>query len=60
MAGEDDDKTEDATEKKQRDALEKGNSPISREASIFASIIGMLVVMSFLAREGAIRIATTL
>jgi flagellar biosynthetic protein FlhB len=40
-------KTEEATEKKVRDAVEKGNVPFSREAATLASLLGMLVVSSF-------------
>jgi len=42
-----DSKTEVATEKKVRDALEKGNIPFSREAPMFASFVGILIVMGF-------------
>ncbi|MGO4707433.1 flagellar biosynthesis protein FlhB [Microvirga sp. 2MCAF38] len=44
-------KTEAATDKKVRDAIEKGNIPFSKEAPIFASIIGMLIVLSFVATQ---------
>src|SRR5258705_2404326 len=40
-------KTEEATEKKIRDAVEKGNVPFSREAATLSSLLGMLVVASF-------------
>jgi len=40
-------KTEEATEKKLRDAVEKGNVPFSKEAAALASLLGMLVVTSF-------------
>ena len=60
MADNDDSKTEEASEKKLREALEKGNTPVSREAGTFASIIGILVVMGFLVREGAMRFSATL
>ena len=53
-------KTEEATEKKLRDAIEKGNIPVSREASIFASIAGMMVVAAFFLNEGFTRLAFTL
>lgn len=44
MSGDDDkeSKTEQATEKKIRDALDKGNVPVSREAAMLGSLIGML------------------
>ena len=41
-------KTEEATEKKVRDSLEKGKIPVSREASVFSSMIALLIVLSFL------------
>jgi flagellar biosynthetic protein FlhB len=44
-------KTEAATDKKIRDAIEKGNVPSSREAPIFASIVGMLIILAFLTRQ---------
>lgn len=44
-------KTEAATEKKIRDAIEKGNVPFSREAPMFASILGILVVIAFFTRN---------
>lgn len=39
-------RTEAPTERRIRDAIEKGNVPLSREASTFASLVGMLVVAS--------------
>ena len=42
-----DSKTEEATEKKIRDAVEKGNVPFSREAATLASLLGMIVIDSF-------------
>jgi flagellar biosynthetic protein FlhB len=44
-------KTEAATDKKIRDAIEKGNVPSSREAPIFASIVGMLIILTFLTKQ---------
>ncbi|MGE3066417.1 MAG: flagellar biosynthesis protein FlhB [Hyphomicrobiaceae bacterium] len=41
-------KTEEATEKKRRDAIEKGNVPFSREAATLASLAALLVVTAFL------------
>ena len=40
-------KTEDASEKKKSDAIEKGNVPFSREATLFASLLGVLAVLVF-------------
>lgn len=48
MAEDKDSKTEAPTEKKIADAIEKGNVPSSREAPIFASFLGILLVLSFL------------
>ncbi|WP_243374142.1 flagellar biosynthesis protein FlhB [Microvirga solisilvae] len=44
-------KTEAPSDKKVRDALEKGNIPFSREAPMFASILGILLVLTFAARN---------
>ncbi len=41
-------KTEEPTEKKIADAVEKGNVPRSRELSVFASLLGVLVAAAFL------------
>ena len=41
-------KTEEPTERRVRDAVEKGNVPVSREASIFASLAGILIVAAVL------------
>jgi flagellar biosynthetic protein FlhB len=41
-------KTENATEKKIHDAIEKGNVPHSREAPMFASLAGILLILVFL------------
>jgi flagellar biosynthetic protein FlhB len=47
--GEDkDSKTEEPTEKKIADAVEKGNVPASREAAVFASLLGILIALGFL------------
>jgi flagellar biosynthetic protein FlhB len=42
-----DSKTEEPTERRIREATEKGNIPISREAPIFASMVGILAIASF-------------
>ncbi|KQO63967.1 flagellar biosynthesis protein FlhB [Methylobacterium sp. Leaf88] len=44
-------KTEAATERKIREAVEKGNVPFSREAPIFASILGLFIALSFVVRD---------
>ena len=59
--GEDkDSKTEDPTEKKIRDAVDKGNVPFSREVPIFASTLGMLVFLVFFLPSSAGRFTETL
>jgi flagellar biosynthetic protein FlhB len=46
-----DSKTEEATEKKIRDALEKGQVPFSKEAPLFASIMAFLIFTLFFAYD---------
>jgi flagellar biosynthesis protein FlhB len=53
-------KTEEPTEKKIRDALEEGKIPVSREASIFASMAALMVILAFLIGEGVQQLALTL
>ena len=53
-------KTEEATEKKIRDSVEKGKIPVSREASIFASMIALLLILSFLTVDGVRNFTSTL
>jgi flagellar biosynthetic protein FlhB len=63
MADEETDKesqTEEATEKRIRSALEEGNVPVSREASILASIAAALLVAVFVLTNGVARIVTAL
>ncbi|WP_376985132.1 flagellar biosynthesis protein FlhB [Bosea sp. R86505] len=50
-------KTEEASEKKVRDAVERGNTPSSKEAPIFASIAATLIAGVFLMRDGAAAMA---
>lgn len=50
-------KTEEPSEKKIQDAVERGNTPSSKEAPIFASIAATLVAGVFLVRGGAGEIA---
>jgi flagellar biosynthetic protein FlhB len=40
-------RTEEATEKKIRDAIEKGNVPVSKEASVFAGVLASLTLAHF-------------
>lgn len=53
-------KTEAATEKRVRDAIEKGDIPFSREAPVFASILGFLLALAFFARGQAAQLAQSL
>jgi flagellar biosynthetic protein FlhB len=53
-------KTEEPTEKKIRDALEQGKIPVSREASIFASMAALMVIQSFLIGQGVQQLVPTL
>lgn len=46
-------KTEEATEKKIRDSIEKGKLPVSREVPLLASFLAILVFTVFLARQSA-------
>ncbi len=53
-------KTEDPTEKKIFDEYERGNFPVSREASLFAAIAATLLATVFLARTAVRSITLTL
>lgn len=53
-------KTEEPTEKKIQDAIEKGNVPVSREAATLASLIGMLLIASFYLASGVGELSSTL
>lgn len=55
-----DSKTEDPTEKKMRDAAEKGNTPMSREVPIFASALAFYLYLVFFLPAGMARMAETL
>ena len=57
---EQDDKTEQATEKKLRDAAEKGDLPVSREAPLFAGIVACLIATALVLRDSAIRLVDVL
>lgn len=62
MADDDDkdSKTELPTEKKIRDAMEKGNTPFSREVTIFASTLAIYVYLVFFLPDGVARMNETL
>jgi flagellar biosynthetic protein FlhB len=53
-------RTEEPTDKRVRDAIEKGNVPVSREASTFASLIGILVVVSLFLAGGVVELKLSL
>ncbi|MGH1418912.1 MAG: flagellar biosynthesis protein FlhB [Hyphomicrobiaceae bacterium] len=53
-------KTEEASEKKTQDALEKGNAPVSREVAIFGSMAGIFLVMVFILGPATQSLAETL
>jgi flagellar biosynthesis protein FlhB len=53
-------KTEEPTEKKVRDALEQGKIPVSREASMFASMAALMVIQAFLIGQGVQQLTPTL
>ena len=53
-------KTEEATEKKVRDSVEKGQIPVSREAPIFASMLALLIIQSFLTADNVRQLTMTL
>jgi flagellar biosynthesis protein FlhB len=53
-------KTEEATEKKIRDSVDQGRIPVSREASIFASMIALLIAQSFLTVDNVRQLTSTL
>lgn len=58
MAEEDDEesKTEEPTEKRISDALEKGNVPVAREAALFGSLAAILVVLLLMGGWAATRL----
>jgi flagellar biosynthetic protein FlhB len=55
-----DSKTEQPTEKKIRDALDQGKIPVSREASVFASMAALMVIQAFLIGQGVQQLVPTL
>jgi flagellar biosynthetic protein FlhB len=50
-----DSKTEQATEKKIRDEMDRGNVPVSREVTIFAFMVALLLILAFFLRDGALK-----
>ncbi len=59
-AEDDDGKTFEPTEKKLREAVERGDLPVSREAALLGGLGATLVVCSLTLRDGAARLADTL
>ena len=55
-----DSKTEPASEKKKRDSIDKGQVASSKEALVFASLLGILVAGVLLIGDGAGRLLVTL
>ncbi|MDN3624066.1 flagellar biosynthesis protein FlhB [Methylobacterium isbiliense] len=53
-------KTEAATERRIREAIEKGDVPFSREAPILASVVGLLIVLTLFVRGRAAELARDL
>src|SRR3954462_11088949 len=53
-------KTEEPAEKKVRDAVEEDKIPLSREASIFASMSALVVILAFLVGPGVQNLTPTL
>ena len=58
--GEQEDKTEEPTDKKLRDAAEQGDLPNSREVPLFAGLMAMLLVSTLMLRDAAARLADVL
>jgi flagellar biosynthesis protein FlhB len=53
-------KTEEPTERRIREATEKGNIPVSREAPIFASMVGILAIASFFLVDRSVQLSLVL
>lgn len=53
-------KTEEGSEKKTREAIERGNVPFSREASVFLSLGAMLAISSLMLRSSVPALADAL
>ena len=52
-------KTEEATPRKIEESMNKGNMPFSREAPIFASLVGVLGITALLARDSAAQLMSS-
>jgi flagellar biosynthetic protein FlhB len=53
-------KTEEPTEKKIRDSVEKGKIPVSREVSVFSTMLALLIIQSFYTVDGVRDLVSTL
>lgn len=53
-------KTEEATEKKIRDSIDKGQTPFSKETPLFASFVAVLIFAFFFSYDAAMRLGTFL
>ncbi len=53
-------KTEEASEKKIRDTIEKGQLPFAKEAPVFASFVAILVFVMFFARSLVVQLGSFL
>ncbi len=51
MSDDKESKTEPASDKKVGEAITQGNIPFSREAPVFASILGLLIFLVYVARD---------
>ncbi|TYC58661.1 flagellar biosynthesis protein FlhB [Rhodobacterales bacterium] len=61
MSDEDkDSKTEEPTEKKIQDAIDKGNTPVSKEAPVLATFVASLLIGSFVLTTGTGHLVTKL
>ncbi len=56
----DDSKQFEPTEKKLREAIERGDMPVSREAALLGALGATLIVCSLMLRDGAAKLADTL
>ena len=53
-------KTEEATEKKVRDTIEKGKVPFSKETPVFASFTAITLFTLFFAKQSAVELGSFL
>lgn len=53
-------KTEEPTDKRLHDEMERGNVPMSREVTIFASFAALLLIVAFLLRNAALTLTAVL